>query len=214
MSARPQFAIETGTAAPSVAARLNGATESRSLEGGASTLLAALDECLEAIGAKGSRVAEWVAVAQGPGSYTGLRAGLASAAVLAHLGDVPLVPVPSALMWACDLAPGWTEATVCLDAGRDQAWVQTVRCGSGGLAEPLGDPRLAPREEALALPGPLCGDMCGEGENEKAARQMPARAAFLLDLAPGLSAQAPESVLPVYFRPSRWEPAGSADAVD
>ena len=214
MSVRPQVAIETGTAAPSVAARLGDRVESRLLDGGASTLLVALEACLEALGARGERSAEWVAVAQGPGSYTGLRAGLASAAVLAHLGRVSLVPVPSALMWACDLEHGWTEGTVCLDAGRDQAWIQSVRCGAGGLPELVGDPRLEHREDALALPGYLCGNLSWEAANEKAARQMPARAAFLLDLAPGLSAQAPDEVLPIYFRPSRWEPAESADGVD
>ncbi|HHP50959.1 MAG TPA: tRNA (adenosine(37)-N6)-threonylcarbamoyltransferase complex dimerization subunit type 1 TsaB [Moorella mulderi] len=66
----------------------------------ASDLLSLIDQLLQKTGTDFSQV-EGIAVSLGPGSFTGLRIGLATAKGLAHAGGKPLVGVPTldALAW-------------------------------------------------------------------------------------------------------------------
>ena len=78
-------------------------------------------------------------VALGPGSYTGVRAGMAAAAGAAHAGSIPLFGVPT-----LELAPGMagTAGTVrsVTDAGRGGAYVADYRVSPGARPSGLGEP--------------------------------------------------------------------------
>ena len=65
-------------------------------------------------------------VALGPGSYTGVRAGMAAAAGAAHAGHIPLFGVPTLeLAPALARAPGLVRSVI--DAGRGGAYVADYR---------------------------------------------------------------------------------------
>ena len=85
-----------------------------------------------------------VAVLSGPGSFTGLRAGIAFARGLARARQIPLVLVPTFRAAAAAL-PGADDVLFVLDAGRGE--VHAARRTSAGLSEEAA-PR--PRAEALA----------------------------------------------------------------
>jgi tRNA threonylcarbamoyladenosine biosynthesis protein TsaB len=111
-------AVETSTRSPSVAARDADRVVSETLAGDrphASDLLPALDRLLRQLARRPDAI-EVVIVGTGPGSYTGLRVGIASALGLARGSSARLVAVPSgeALAWA-ELEVG-RRATMLLDA--------------------------------------------------------------------------------------------------
>lgn len=90
----------------------------------------------EFLEARGRRVADLglIAVGRGPGSYTGLRVGLACAKALAYASGVPLVGVNSldvTIRNADDIAPG-RHAAVVLDARWQQVYARAyVRTANG-----------------------------------------------------------------------------------
>ena len=111
-------AVETSTRSPSVAAREGERSVAETLAGDrphASDLLPALDRLLHQLGARPDAI-EAVIAGTGPGSYTGLRVGIASALGLARgcAARVRAVPSGEALAWA-ELEPG-QRATMLLDA--------------------------------------------------------------------------------------------------
>jgi tRNA threonylcarbamoyladenosine biosynthesis protein TsaB len=130
--------------------------------------------CHELLGRAGITVADLRAIAcgSGPGSFTGLRVGLAVAKGLALAFDLPLVLVPSLTALALDLAaaPGGDLLVPCIDAGKGEVYAQPFR------REPAGPTLLGPElrcgPEALAtalqaLAGvPSCG---GTGADRHAA---------------------------------------------
>ena len=99
-----------------------------------------------ALAAAGLGVADLdrVAVLSGPGSFTGLRAGIAFARGFARARGIPLVLVPTfrAASAALPEPPG---ALFVLDAGRGE--VHAARRSDGRLSE---EPAPRPREQALA----------------------------------------------------------------
>jgi tRNA threonylcarbamoyladenosine biosynthesis protein TsaB len=74
-----------------------------------------------------------LAVSIGPGSFTGLRVGLALAKGIAFAGDLPLAPVPTleALAWVAGATSG---ETVCaaLDARKREVYAAFFRIDAGG----------------------------------------------------------------------------------
>ena len=100
-----------------------------------------------------------VAVSIGPGSFTGLRIGLAAAKALAYAWKVPIIGVPTlhALAYHFPL----TSATVMtlIDAQKNSAYVQSFK-----NAAPIDEVTVKPIAEILTAAGELgevilCGDV-------------------------------------------------------
>jgi len=104
---------------------------------------------------------EAVAVSIGPGSFTGLRIGLALAKGIAFAGGLPLVGVPTleALAHVADAAPG---ETICaaLDARKREVYAALFAATPDGPRRVSTDVALAPETLAARLTPPcvLVGD--------------------------------------------------------
>ncbi|MEW6272361.1 MAG: tRNA (adenosine(37)-N6)-threonylcarbamoyltransferase complex dimerization subunit type 1 TsaB [Thermodesulfobacteriota bacterium] len=129
-----------------------------------SALLASIDESLATAGVALEEVAA-IAVASGPGSFTGLRVALATAKGLALGSTVALVGVPTLEALACTLLPGWLEpglaqeippgtlVAACLDARKGEVYgaifaVRAEEHGSSCVLERL-TPDRALRKHAF-----------------------------------------------------------------
>ena len=90
-----------------------------------------------------------VAVSAGPGSFTGLRIGLATAKTLAYAMNIPLIGVPTlaALAYGC-LVPGAILAPM-LDAQKGNVYQGVYEYRSGELKEIM-PPTVMHIDEALA----------------------------------------------------------------
>jgi tRNA threonylcarbamoyladenosine biosynthesis protein TsaB len=108
-----------------------------------SNLLRLCDEVLRATGVTVSDLAA-IACGAGPGSFTGLRVGLAVAKGLALADRIPLVLVSSLDALAADLA-GLGEAGLvlpCIDAGKGQVYGRLYRA-TGGATVPISTDEIA-----------------------------------------------------------------------
>lgn len=85
------------------------------------TLLPMIDEILRMTENEGSDI-DAIAIAAGPGSFTGLRIGAATVKGLAMVWDVPVIPVSTVAALACNVAG--TPDVVCplMDARRSQVY--------------------------------------------------------------------------------------------
>jgi tRNA threonylcarbamoyladenosine biosynthesis protein TsaB len=96
---------------------------------------------------------EGLAVSIGPGSFTGLRVGLALAKGIAFAGGLPIAAVPTleALAWAADAEPG---ETVCaaLDARKQEVYAALFAMAAEGPRRDTPDEALAPAALAARLP--------------------------------------------------------------
>ncbi len=101
-----------------------------------------------------------VAVGIGPGSFTGVRMGVALAKALAHGLGLPLVGVSS---------PEAIASSLGLEAGRSVCVLQTARAGdvyatalvieAGGMPREVSPTQVLPLDDALATAsGVVCGD--------------------------------------------------------
>ncbi len=107
-------------------------------------LLALADTDKAAIGA--------IAVSIGPGSFTGLRIGLATAKALAYALNIPIVGVPTlaALAFGCPV-PGAVLAPT-MDAQKGNIYIALYRWRNGSLDE-VTPPAVMPHEAAACLAG-------------------------------------------------------------
>jgi tRNA threonylcarbamoyl adenosine modification protein YeaZ len=114
-----------------------------------SNLLRLCDENLRATGATVSDLAA-IACGAGPGSFTGLRVGLAVAKGLALADRIPLVLVSSLDVLAADLADAGKEGLVlpCIDAGKGQVYGRLYRA-TGEAPTPLSADEIALSPEDL-----------------------------------------------------------------
>ena len=116
------------------------------------TLLSDIETCLSKAGVSAGDI-ELFAAASGPGSFTGLRIGLASVKGLAATLDRPCMGIPT--LHAIAHAAGPSEATVALlPAGRGEVFVQLLGVSESEVTELDKPEHLAP-ERAVARYGAL-----------------------------------------------------------
>ncbi len=145
--------------------------------GGASSVLRDVDEALRAAGVP-LREIELFAACTGPGSFTGLRSGLATVKALSQTPRRPVVGVPT--LHAVALQAGTSARLYALlPAGRGEVFAQLLSVGEDGrvseLEEPLHVPPSRLLERARALGGGLKWAGSGAfkylGQIEEAARE-------------------------------------------
>ncbi len=123
---------------------MDGLRHCERLQSGVATLLADLGADVGAL--------TGVAVGQGPGSFTGLRIGVAAAQGLATGRGVPIVGVSSleALAHPWRRTPG--SVVACLDARRGEVYVCVYHASESGLRA-IGQERLATPADGPSLVG-------------------------------------------------------------
>jgi tRNA threonylcarbamoyladenosine biosynthesis protein TsaB len=93
-----------------------------------------------------------VAAVVGPGSYTGLRSGLAFLRGLAFVDALPAVAVGTLELLAFRTAQPGEAALVVWPAGKGRAMVAAYRCGeAGGDVEEIAAPSAVDAEQAAAI---------------------------------------------------------------
>ncbi|MEP7379659.1 MAG: tRNA (adenosine(37)-N6)-threonylcarbamoyltransferase complex dimerization subunit type 1 TsaB [Chloroflexota bacterium] len=99
-------------------------------------LLARLDEALAEAGGRKQELSG-VVVGTGPGSFTGLRIGLATAKTIAYALSIPIVGVSStrALAQAAAIANPLSDIAVALPAGAADRYVHRFKVTGGALVE-------------------------------------------------------------------------------
>ena len=211
------LAFDTSLAACSAAILPNGAGKSiqrieRMDRGHAEALFPMIEACLQAAGC-GFGDLTALAVTIGPGSFTGVRAGVAAARGLALAAKLPIVAATSlevmaqGLVRQMHLPERANGFLVAHDARRGEFYVQRFTA----QGQPLSAPELCSLSELAAVPqgvdlvvGSGAADIAAEAE--RCGRALRAAFADLLpearDLADIASTKAPESrpVTPLYLR--------------
>ncbi|MCZ7584862.1 MAG: tRNA (adenosine(37)-N6)-threonylcarbamoyltransferase complex dimerization subunit type 1 TsaB [Deltaproteobacteria bacterium] len=102
-----------------------------------------------------------VGCAAGPGSFTGLRMGMAAALGLARAAGKPCVGVPSLAAVAYPFLTPGASVTALIDARRGRFYAQSFGLGEGGNVEPRGAPECLTLDELsirISAPTLLVGD--------------------------------------------------------
>jgi tRNA threonylcarbamoyladenosine biosynthesis protein TsaB len=185
------------------------------------TLLADLDKVLSETNTELAQI-DLFAVAAGPGSFTGLRIGIATVKALAVTLDRPCAAVPT--LHAVALAGGPSEFSVALlPAGRGEVFAQLFSV-SGGVVTAMDEPaHIAPAkmiEKYGSLDNALwCGEgaiaqrelieAAAEGKKWRTASQVENLARYVSKLALQSFRQdrlvAPNALQAIYVRPSDAE---------
>jgi tRNA threonylcarbamoyladenosine biosynthesis protein TsaB len=178
-------------------------------------LLPELQRLLERAGTAWDEIGA-IAVGVGPGTFTGLRIGVATARALGQALSVPLLPVSSLETLAAGLGVRGSGRPLLalIDARRGQVFAALYRAAPA--LEPLWDPAVVEPDVLLQAIGrleqaPICaGDWAIEcrKELENTGAEVPApesgvhavSAFHLCKLAAGVEPVAPEEVRPVYLR--------------
>jgi len=152
------LALETATLAGGAAlldgGRLVGESRLNIARTHSERLMAVVDRLLQDCGWEASSL-DGLAVSIGPGSFTGLRVGAATAKGLALALEVPVAPVPTLDALAATLP--FADAPVCplLDARKNEVYCSLYRW-TGTAMERLWDYLALPPEAAAArLDGPV-----------------------------------------------------------
>jgi tRNA threonylcarbamoyladenosine biosynthesis protein TsaB len=183
-------------------------------------LMSAVDRLLADCGLAPADL-DGLAVSVGPGSFTGLRVGLATVKALAMALDLPVAAVPTLDALAARLP--FADAAVCplLDARKGEVYLSLYRWCERGMVREWDYLALPPELAAARLIAPviLLGDgieacrpwldRLGEGVRlAPAAQRLPSAAAVAglgrAALAAGAGVAA-ESLVPLYLRPSEAE---------
>lgn len=145
------LALDAGSPVVSVAVGWGGeATAQRSVELAHSSarLLQLVDEALAEAGAARGDLAGVVAL-QGPGSFTGLRVGLATALGLHQALELPAAGVPTLRVLAATLPQATGDVVAAVDAIRGEWFVQTFAPGRAPSAR--GETRRVPTSHLARL---------------------------------------------------------------
>ena len=161
-----------------------------------------------------------VAVSAGPGSFTGLRIGVAAAKGLAFSREVPLYGIPSLQVLAANASPGVKNVCAVIDARRGEVFFslngEEARISTpGDLAPSLPGQTLVLGE----VPAPLSDVLRKRKKDEiflaPTHQSIPRAAVVALFgealLSSGTASEA-ESLVPFYLRPSDAEANRSAGA--
>ncbi len=147
------LAIETATPASSVAIGVDGDLAASAVnvnrQGHVGFLIPAIDFCFGQTGWE-PRDIDIVAVDIGPGPYTGLRVGIATAQAFAAAIGAPLVTVSSLTVIAVRAATGRRRIWPIIDMRRGQFAVAPFRPLPGGVA-PDGTPEVIKPDDFRAL---------------------------------------------------------------
>ncbi|MCC7012294.1 MAG: tRNA (adenosine(37)-N6)-threonylcarbamoyltransferase complex dimerization subunit type 1 TsaB [Planctomycetes bacterium] len=173
-------ALETSTRTPSVAVECDGRVWARELSSErahSSDLLPALAELVRECGAQ-PRDVGCVFVGVGPGSYTGLRVGVATALGLVRANGASILALPSTEVTAYGALEPGAAAAVVLDARSSEVYFALYRRTAEGV-ECQQAPSVV-RAELLAERLPLGARVLADDDAVRAAR---------LDLRPDLVLQ-------------------------
>lgn len=207
-------ALETSSRPPSLAVQVGEQVRTAALGESrrhASDLLPTLSGLLEEQGVA-PRDVELVSVGVGPGSYTGLRVGIATALGLARGAEAPVVSIPSVAAMAYGALEVGQEGTVLLDARARELYVARYLREEDGVVE-LVAPSVTTKAELLLPPGDvILADAtaadAAELDEEARARVVtdrPPQAAAVLELGARrftLEGGEPlDSIAPLYLRP-------------
>ena len=160
------LAIDTALGAVSVAVLDSAmaepiAVERILMERGHAEALVPLIERVAARIDRGLACVDRIAVAVGPGSFTGIRVGIAAARALGLALDIPVVGVSTlaALAAPLILSIGDEVVVAALDARHGQVYVQAF----GSKGQTLLSPRVSPVSEAVRALGPGSFRFTGSG---------------------------------------------------
>ncbi|MBN9010370.1 MAG: tRNA (adenosine(37)-N6)-threonylcarbamoyltransferase complex dimerization subunit type 1 TsaB, partial [Rhizobiales bacterium] len=157
-----------------------------------------------------------IAVVTGPGSFTGLRVGIAAARGLALVSRIPVVGIGTlaALAESAREEAGAVPVLAVIDARRDEIYAEAFAADGS----PLGEPVVVPARAAAAMLGPGM-QLAGSGSDlvrAAAGRDVPV---IHRDASPDIAAVlrlaevAPAPVAPpkpLYLRPPDAKPQASA----
>jgi tRNA threonylcarbamoyladenosine biosynthesis protein TsaB len=145
------LSVETATERRSVAVlragRVLSLCERELRDGGGAAVLADIDRALAEASVRVADV-ELFAAASGPGSFTGLRAGLATVKALAATLGKPVVGVPTLHALAHAARPA-RKLCALLPAGRGEVFAQMLRVTPDGEVEELGAAEHVPPARLL-----------------------------------------------------------------
>lgn len=99
------------------------------------TLLPMIDSLFETTGIMKKEI-DLIACASGPGSFTGLRIGAATAKGIALALDKPIIPVPTLLSLSYNACLSDMDIVPMMDARRGQVYTGIYRYECGGIALP------------------------------------------------------------------------------
>jgi tRNA threonylcarbamoyladenosine biosynthesis protein TsaB len=156
-TAGPILAVDSGSPVVSVAVAVDAEVRAeRAVEIGRSSerLLAMIDEVLREAGVDGPRGLGGIVALAGPGSFTGLRVGLATVLGLHQATGVPAAAVPTLPVLAAALPaePGEELRVAAVDVLRGEWAAQDFAppAAEGEPPRPLGDADRRPAGELLA----------------------------------------------------------------
>jgi tRNA threonylcarbamoyladenosine biosynthesis protein TsaB len=211
--------IDTSTAASSVCV-LRGADEFQAEGGGgerahARELLPSVAEAMERAGLDWRQL-DAIAVGVGPGAYTGLRIGIATARGLAGAAGVELRPVSSLAALALGIGPGLVLPLI--DARRGELFGALYEDGDQVWEPFAASPEEVARRVAEAGASPLAAgdgsirfrevlETAGIRVEPDGSRAHEVRALNVCRLAAEVAPVAPEAVLPQYLRAPDAKPS-------
>ncbi len=147
------LALETSELTGSVAVAANGKLLAElqldPQQRSAQSLAPAIRSLLEQVGWRPSDI-RLLAVTVGPGSFTGLRVGVATAKVLAYAAGAEILGIGTLEAIAAAAPDEITALSVAVDAQRGDVVAQPFRRGAAGWMEAVGDPALVPMQQWLA----------------------------------------------------------------